>query len=75
MGDARTLTPVVDAIVLVPRSEGQPVIVSDAGDNPGGGGSGRTTELIASLHAADAQDVYYGSFFDPALAARRISGA
>ncbi|MEM7061365.1 MAG: M81 family metallopeptidase [Pseudomonadota bacterium] len=65
----RELTPVAAAVALAMRSDGAPVILSDAGDNPGGGGSGRTTELLSALHSADAQEVYFGSFFDPALAA------
>ena len=65
----RTLTTVDQAVALAQRTDGPPVIFSDSGDNPGGGGSGKTTELLAALHAADAQDVFYGSFYDPALAA------
>jgi microcystin degradation protein MlrC len=65
----KTLMPVAEAVALANARERAPVIYSDSGDNPGGGGSGRTTELLAALHAADAQDVIYGSFFDPALAA------
>ena len=65
----RGLTSVDAAVALALRSDGAPVILSDAGDNPGGGGSGRTTELIKALHAARAEQVFFGSFFDPALAA------
>ena len=43
-------------------------IYSDAGDNPGGGGEGRTTWLLRALVEAGARGVLYGSFFDPALA-------
>jgi len=64
----RKLTPLSEAVRLATRAAGPPVILSDAGDNPGGGGSGRTTELLAALHAAGAQEVYYGSFYDPELA-------
>ncbi|MBL6928137.1 MAG: M81 family metallopeptidase [Rhodospirillales bacterium] len=46
-----------------------PVIFSDSGDNPGGGGSGRTITLLESLVGVGAKGVYYGSFFDPELAA------
>jgi len=65
----RALTPVEEAVALARRTDGPPVIFSDAGDNPGGGGSGRTTELLAALHSAGARNVFYGSFFDPDLAA------
>ncbi|WP_299470843.1 M81 family metallopeptidase [uncultured Roseibium sp.] len=65
----RTLTPVDEAVRLATEPKRAPVIFSDAGDNPGGGGSGRTTELLAALHSAGARNVYFGSFFDPDLAA------
>ena len=50
------------------------MILSDAGDNPGGGGSGRTTELLKALYEAGAADVLYGSFYDPDLAAEAHAG-
>jgi microcystin degradation protein MlrC len=65
----KALMPVADAVALANARERPPVIYSDSGDNPGGGGSGRTTELLMALHSAGAQGVIYGSFFDPALAA------
>ncbi len=64
----RHLTPVAAATTLALDRRRAPLLWSDAGDNPGGGGSGRTTELLAALHAADARDVLYGSFADPELA-------
>ena len=65
----KTLMSVADAVSYAKGRERAPVIYSDSGDNPGGGGSGRTTELLMALDAAGAEDVIYGSFFDPALAA------
>lgn len=65
----RRLDAVSDAVALALATDRPPAILSDAGDNPGGGGSGRTTELLAALVAAGAQGVLYGSFFEPALAA------
>jgi microcystin degradation protein MlrC len=65
----KELMPVAEAVALANARERAAVIYADSGDNPGGGGSGRTTELLAALHAAGAEDVIYGSFFDPALAA------
>jgi microcystin degradation protein MlrC len=44
-------------------------IWSDAGDNPGGGGTGQTTALLRKLHQAKAQNVLYGNFFEPQIAA------
>jgi microcystin degradation protein MlrC len=64
----RSLTPVAEAVQLATATNRAPVIFSDAGDNPGGGGSGRTTELLAALHGAGATGAYYGSFADPELA-------
>ena len=65
----RTLSSVDQAVEMAVDPVSPPVIFSDAGDNPGGGGSGKTTELLAALHASGAQNVLYGSFFDPDLAA------
>ena len=44
-------------------------IWSDAGDNPGGGGTGQTTSLLRQLNEAGAEAVLYGMFFEPELAA------
>ncbi|MFK7994256.1 MAG: M81 family metallopeptidase [Granulosicoccus sp.] len=65
----RSLTSIKEAVTLAKNRNRKPVIFSDAGDNPGGGGSGRTTELLAALVDAGADHIFYGSFFDPELAA------
>lgn len=44
-------------------------IWSDAGDNPGGGGTGQTTALLRKLHEVNAQGVLYGIFYEPEIAA------
>ena len=64
----KELTPLDEAVALAQAVDRAPVIFSDAGDNPGGGGSGRTTELLAALVEAGTENVLYGSFFDPQLA-------
>ena len=64
----RDLTSMADAVEIAIDQDRRPVIFSEAGDNPGGGGSGRTTDLLSELITASAQDVFYGSFFDPELA-------
>jgi len=64
----RELTSLGDAVALAVQPGRKPVIFSDAGDNPGGGGSGRTTELLAELVQAGAKDCLVGSFCDPELA-------
>ena len=65
----RDLTSRVDAVQIALDQDRQPVIFSEAGDNPGGGGSGRTTDMLSELITASVQGVFYGSFFDPELAA------
>ncbi|MEL6962426.1 MAG: M81 family metallopeptidase [Pseudomonadota bacterium] len=64
----KPLTSLDDAIRLATANERRPLIFSDAGDNPGGGGSGRTTELLKALTDVDAPRVLFGSFFDLPLA-------
>ena len=64
----KTLMPIDNAIEIVLDELREPVILSDSGDNPGGGGSGRTTQFLATLVSSNAKNVLYGSFFDPKLA-------
>jgi microcystin degradation protein MlrC len=64
----KRLTPMEEAIARSHRA-GPPLIWSDAGDNPGGGGTGKTTTLLRVLHEAGAQGVLYGNFFEPELVA------
>jgi microcystin degradation protein MlrC len=64
----RDLTSVDDAVSLAATKDRDPVIFSDAGDNPGGGGSGRTTELLSALHRAGVAECLMGSFCDADLA-------
>jgi microcystin degradation protein MlrC len=45
-----------------------PVILADSQDNPGGGGSGDTTEIIRALVEHDAQDALVGVINDAAAA-------
>ena len=65
----KQLTPLPEAIRLAKDRNRKPIIFSDSGDNPGGGGTGRTTELLSALVWSGATDVLIGSFFDPTLAA------
>jgi microcystin degradation protein MlrC len=51
------------------RGEVEPVIYSDAGDNPGGGGRGSTSYTLRALHEARVPGVVLGLFVDPELAA------
>ena len=60
----KRLTSIDDAMRIPGKT-----IWSDAGDNPGGGGTGQTTALLRKLHEAKAQNVLYGNFFEPQIAA------
>jgi microcystin degradation protein MlrC len=60
----KKLTSIEDALRIPGKT-----IWSDAGDNPGGGGTGQTTTLLRRLHEAGAQGVLYGVFFEPQIAA------
>lgn len=64
----KALTSVPEAIALAGAADRKPLIFSDAGDNPGGGGSGRTTELLKTLVEAGVKNTMFGSFFDGPLA-------
>jgi microcystin degradation protein MlrC len=61
----KRLTSMEDAI----RSRQDGFIWSDAGDNPGGGGSGQTTTLLKKLFEAKVEGLLYGVFFEPQIAA------
>lgn len=68
----RRLTPVAEAVALAQRAATgmvPPVILADVADNPGGGGRGNTSWLLAALHEARVPGVVLGVFVDPALAA------
>jgi len=64
----KTLTSLASVVETARTANRRPVIVAECADNPGGGGTGRTTDLLAALHNAKADNVLYGSFFDPPLA-------
>ena len=64
----KPLTSLSDALALAGAADRAPVIFSDSGDNPGGGGTGRTTELLAALVWSGAERVLIGAFYDSPLA-------
>ena len=53
----RQLTPFDRAIEIAQNQNREPVIFPDSGDNPGGGGTGRTTQLLAKLVEKGVRDV------------------
>lgn len=69
----RTLVSIPDAVHAVRAEDGARWILSDAGDNPGGGGRGTSTDLLQALIEAGARDVLYGLFIDPDLAREAAS--
>ncbi|MGI3186911.1 M81 family metallopeptidase [Nioella aestuarii] len=69
----RDLTSIADAIQAATAQDDARWILSDAGDNPGGGGLGTSSDLLQALIAAKADDVLYGLFIDADLAAEAAS--
>ncbi len=69
----REITSFDRAIEIAKDPDRKPVIFSDSGDNPGGGGTGRTTQLLSKLIKEDVKGVLYGSFFDQKLAKEATS--
>jgi microcystin degradation protein MlrC len=69
----KRLTSMEDAIASALRGDSAR-IWSDAGDNPGGGGTGKTTTLLKALYEAGVKDVLYGVFFEPEIAVAAHSG-
>jgi len=63
----KRLTSMEDAIASA-LGPGPAKIWSDAGDNPGGGGTGKTTELLQKLYRNGVPSVLYGVFFEPEIA-------
>ncbi|HAA93034.1 MAG TPA: MlrC family protein 3 [Rhodospirillaceae bacterium] len=67
------LTPIEDAVaqaVAAGQSGGaKKVCLADVADNPGGGGCGNTTGLLLPLIEAGVENVCFGLFSDPAVAA------
>jgi microcystin degradation protein MlrC len=60
----------VDRAVELARASTVPLLFADVADNPGGGGRGNTSWLLAAFHAARIPDTVLGVFVDPALAAQ-----
>jgi microcystin degradation protein MlrC len=58
------LTSIADAIDLVRRATGGPLVLADVADNPGAGGSGDGTALLDALLAAQVPGVALGVIAD-----------
>jgi microcystin degradation protein MlrC len=68
----KAMTPLAEAVAAA-RDAGAgkrpPVLLADVADNPGGGGRGSTTYILAALHRAGVAGALLGVFTDPPLAA------
>lgn len=68
-----SLTPLDDAVAAaIARGRDSSIpsrLLADVADNPGGGGSGRTTAILSALVRAGATGAVLGVVHDPALAA------
>jgi len=62
------LTGIPDALAMLAASP-VPLALADVADNPGGGGSGNTMEILRAFHAADIQAAAFGCIIDAELAA------
>jgi microcystin degradation protein MlrC len=59
------LTPPSEAIRQALAVAGQPVVINEPADNPGGGGPGDGTHLLHAMVAADLHDACFGFVTDP----------
>lgn len=58
----------VSHATAIARDATRPVVIADAQDNPGGGGSGDTTGVLIALLNAQSENAIVGIFCDPAAA-------
>ncbi|CAN5695649.1 M81 family metallopeptidase [soil metagenome] len=65
-----TLRSAEEAIEAALATEGRPVILNEASDNPGGGGPGDGTHLMRAMLAAGLEDATFGHIWDPDVAAQ-----
>lgn len=66
--DARLLS-AEEAVAKAAAAHPGPVVIADAQDNPGAGGTGDTTGLLRALIAADVPDAVLSMLYDPQSAA------
>jgi len=66
----------VQQAMRIARDARRPVVIADTQDNPGAGGTGDTTGMLAALVRNDAQGAVLGYFYDAeAAAAAHAAGA
>ncbi|TAM88848.1 MAG: M81 family peptidase [Candidimonas sp.] len=59
----------VDDAVRMAGSAAAPMILADVADNPGGGGRGNTTDILAAAYQARLSGAVFGIFIEPGAAA------
>ena len=69
VGGVREAPEAVAEAIRVASNAGKPVVIADTQDNPGGGGHGDTTGLLAELIRQDAQDAVIAPMNDAEAAA------
>ncbi len=67
--DVRPVSEIVAEAIAIAATADRPVVIADTQDNPGGGGHGDTTGLLAELIAQDAQGAVLGLINDHESAA------
>lgn len=60
-----TPTPVRDAVEQALAAKGHPVVISDIADNPGGGGSNDSVEILRELLNQGAENSAIATIYDP----------
>lgn len=64
---SRSVHEAIDAALAV---SGQPVVINDTSDNPGGGSPGDSTHLLRAMIERRLESACYGFIFDPEVAAQ-----
>ncbi len=60
------------AIAAALAMEGQPIVINDTSDNPGGGAPGDSTHLLRAMVSAGLESACFGFMFDPEVAAQAV---
>jgi len=70
---AYTPTPVSEAVARALASERGPVVIADISDNPGGGGSNDSVEILRELHRQGAENAAVAAIYDPAVVSEAVA--
>ena len=67
-----TPTPVADAVARALSVKGRPVVMADIADNPGGGGSNDSVEILRELLRQGAVDGAIAAIYDPDVVTQAV---